>query len=286
MAVVLMWSSSFTVVKGILPHFNPLALLFARMFVITLLGVILLGFKERNFKVYPRDLPYFLLSGLFGYTFYQLGYIVGLSRTSAFSSALFSNTSPLFSLLLLAWFRLERIHGYQWIGTLISFAGVVCFLSEKMEGAHLTKAGWGDLMTLGSAFSFAIYGILNKSLVTRYSSAKIMTYTLLFGTAFLTPVCLTSVLEQDWSKISLSIWSGLVYSAVFPAYVSYSIWNWAIARQGVARTSLFALLVAPLSGILSAWFLREAFSAVKLIGFGMVLGGLVLTRLPPHTYRR
>jgi drug/metabolite transporter (DMT)-like permease len=189
---------------------------------------------------------------------------------------------PLFSLLILTSFRLERINLYQWSGTLIGFAGVVWFIAEKMEGTRLTLAGWGDLFTTGAAFSFAIYSILNKSLVTRYSSTKIMTYTLLFGAGFLIPICLTSTLKYDWSNVSLFGWMGLVYTAVFPTYIAYSIWNWAIARQGVARTSLFSYLTPPLSGILSAWLLNETFSLVKIAAFGVILGGLLLTRVKPR----
>ncbi len=277
--VVAIWSNSFIVVKMVLPQFNPFAFLFARILFNTLLGIIILWLKERNFHTYPKDLPYFMISGLFGFTFYQLGYILGLSRTTAFSSAVLNCTMPLFSLLILTLFRLERINFYQWTGTLLGFIGVVWFVSEKMEGVRFTKAGWGDLLTIGAAFSFSIYSILNKSLITRYSSTKIMTYTLFFGTGFLAPICLIPTLKQNWLEVSLYGWIGLVYSAVFPSYVAYSIWNWAIARQGVARTSLFTFLVPPLSGILSAWFLDETFSTAKLAGFGLILGGLILTRI-------
>lgn len=284
LGVVLIWSSSFIVVKKVLPQFNPLAFLFARIVLNTLVGIIFLWLKEGNFKIHRSDLPYFLVSGLFGYTFYQLGYILGLERTTAFSSAVLNCTMPLFSLLILTFFRLERITLYQWSGTLIGFAGVVWFVSEKVKGAQLTTAGWGDLLTIGAAFSFSIYSILNKSLITRYSSAKIMTYTLFFGAIFLIPAGLAPALEQNWSRISFSGWLGLVYTAIFPTYLAYSIWNWAISHQGVARTSLFTFLVPPLSGILAGWLLDETFSVVKLIGFGLVLGGLILTRISPGKF--
>jgi drug/metabolite transporter (DMT)-like permease len=58
------------------------------------------------------------------------------------------------------------------------------------------------------------------------------------------------------------------------------VWNWGIARRGVAAASSFALLVPIASGFLSLVAFQEAFDARKLIGAGLVLVGLLLLQAP------
>ena len=53
------------------------------------------------------------------------------------------------------------------------------------------------------------------------------------------------------------------------------VWNWGIARRGATAASSFSLLVPLISGVLSAIVLGEAFGALKLIGAGLILLGLV-----------
>ena len=48
------------------------------------------------------DWPRFAAAGLTGYTFYQLGFVLGLDRTSVFASSLLIATSPLFTMVFLA----------------------------------------------------------------------------------------------------------------------------------------------------------------------------------------
>jgi drug/metabolite transporter (DMT)-like permease len=71
--------------------------------------------------------------------------------------------------------------------------------------------------------------------------------------------------------------------AIFPVYVAYQLWNWAISRRGVAAATTFSLLVPIASGILSAIFYGEGFGVWKVVGAALVLAGLVIVRLRPET---
>jgi O-acetylserine/cysteine efflux transporter len=72
---------------------------------------------------------------------------------------------------------------------------------------------------------------------------------------------------------------------VFPVYVAYMLWNWAIARRGVAAATSFSLLVPVASGALSALIFDEGFGPAKLLGAGLVLAGLVIVRVPARSPR-
>jgi drug/metabolite transporter (DMT)-like permease len=228
------------------------------------------------------DLPRFLAAGLTGYTLYQLGFVLGLDRTSPFSSSLLIAMVPFFTLLFLA-LRGERPPWWAWAGLAVGLAGVVVFLADK-SGSPGSLVG--DALSLGAAVAFALYGLVNRPLARAYPPEAYTAYALLAGAIPLLALSAPAALAQPWGAISWWGWAGILYMVVFPVYVAYMLWNWAIARRGAAAASSFTLLTPILSGIFSALLFGEEFGAAKLAGAACVLAGLLIIRRPARSLPR
>jgi len=76
----------------------------------------------------------------------------------------------------------------------------------------------------------------------------------------------------------------MAYMMIFPVYLAYMMWNWAIARRGVGITG-WNMLVPVVSGVLAALFYGEAFGPMKLVGGALALIGLILMRAPVKRLR-
>jgi drug/metabolite transporter (DMT)-like permease len=276
--VVSMWASTFIVTKAIFNEMSPLAFAFVRFALMTALafGVMALRNHGRLQSIRRADLPRFIIAGLTGYTLYQLGFVLGLDNTSPFSSSLLIAMVPFFTMVFLA-LRGERPPSHAWAGLAVGIAGVVIFLLDKVgsPGSLL-----GDLLSLGAAVSFAIYGLVNRPLVRAYPPETYTAYAVLAGAIPLLAISTPAALAQPWGDVSGLGWAGIIYMVVLPVYVAYMLWNWAIARRGAAAATSFSLLVPILSGIFSALFFGEAFGPAKLLGAACVLAGLVIIRLP------
>jgi drug/metabolite transporter (DMT)-like permease len=289
--VVIIWGISPSLFKVALEEIEPFAFTYLRFLLITTISLLVLWFHSRRggraWRLERRDVLPLIVSGLSGYGIYQVFYILGLDLTTVFGSALLMATVPLFSAILLAMFRTERVGLVQWLGVLLAFGGVTIFLlaatghtSQGAADRNLTPQTilLGDLLTLVAAVSFALYGITNKKLGKRFSQAELMCYTLIVGTAALTPIGLPALLHQQWSHVSVRSWLVIGYSIIFPIYVSYVIWNWAIVQRGVGYVTLYNYLVPILGGVGAFLLLGEGFSAGQLVGAGVVLAGLLLAR--------
>lgn len=276
LAVVCVFASTFIVTKQVFSEVSPLAFAAVRFGAITSLAFLVLAISARTgnatWSIARGDLPRFALAGVCGYCCYQLGFVLGLERTSPFSSSLLIGTVPLFTIALLAALG-ERPPLRAWVGVGIALVGAAIFLADKF-GSPGTLLG--DLLSIGSAISFAIYGIVNRPLVKRYPTATYTAYTVLAGAIPLVLISLPSALQQDWRSVSVSSWIVIAYMVVLPVYVAYMVWNWAISRRGAAAASSYTLLVPVFSGLLSVTLLGEAFDLAKLIGAVLVLAGLVL----------
>jgi drug/metabolite transporter (DMT)-like permease len=274
--VVSLWASTFLVTKAVFAEVSPLAFAFVRFALMTILAFAILALRShgRLPAIRRTDLLRFLVAGATGYTLYQLGFVLGLDRTSPFSSSLLIAMVPFFTMVFLT-LSGERPPRLAWVGLALGLTGVVIFLADKV-GSHGSLLG--DALSLGAAVSFAVYGLVNRPLVRTYPPEAYTAYALLAGTIPLLVISTPAALAQNWGAISLWGWVGIIYMVVLPVYVAYMLWNWAIARRGAAAATSLSLLVPILSGLFSVLLFGEEFGLLKLLGAACVLAGLVVVR--------
>jgi drug/metabolite transporter (DMT)-like permease len=278
MAVVLMWASTFTLFKIAWKDIDPVAFTGVRFAVMVLFSAVLLAVTRDRVRPRREDWPLLAASGLTGYFLYQMGFVLGLERTSALASAILISTHPIFSVLFMRVAHRERPTRQEVVGILVAFLGVAVFL-RFWDAFDSAKPG--DLFSLGAAAAFGAYGVINQPLGARYGSRELMGYGLAVGGVLITLVAIPSMARQDWATVSAPAWIILVYAIVGPVYLAYALWNWGIRRRGIPRTVVYGFLVPILGGALAVIALDETVRPEQVIGALLVVAGLVVTRLSP-----
>lgn len=274
--VVVMWASTFTVFKIAWRDIDPVAftaLRFAAMVVFS--AGVMLAARDRV-RLRRSDIPLMVASGLTGYFLYQMGFVLGLDRTTALASAILIATHPIFSVVFVWLAGRERPGRLEVVGVVVGFLGVAVFLRAWDAFAAATP---GDLLSLGAAAAFGAYGVINQPLVERYPTRELMGYALAIGGGLIALVGIPAMARQDWGVVSGAAWLILAYAVVGPVYLAYALWNWAIRRRGVTQTVVYGLLVPVLGGALAVLVLDESVRVEQLIGAILVVGGLFVTRL-------
>jgi drug/metabolite transporter (DMT)-like permease len=290
LVTVVVWGVNFPFLKIGLAQLSPLAFTFWRYLLMLLLAWAVVGWQRRRSgmrtTVEPTDYPRLALAGILGFSLYMVLSIIGVSETTAFSNALMIALAPLFSVLLLVAWRMERVRPVQVLGMLISLAGVVVFLADKARGG-IGIATIGDLTSLLAALFYAAYTVSLKPLLSRYPATVVTAYTLSIGAVPVLWLSAPALLVQDWGRVDIAGWSVLLWASIVPVYAAWTAWSWATARAGVARTNVFLYLVPVVSGVVAFFLLGEPFGGVKLAGAALALSGLFLARravgLKPQT---
>ena len=279
LGLVLVWGVNFSVIKRTLEEMSPLSFNALRFVLATLLILILLRVTGENLSVPRRDWSRLLLLGLVGHTAYQLFFIKGLARTTASHSSLLLATAPIFIALLSALLRIERVRGLAWLGILLCFGGIALIVQGSGNGVGLVgQTLGGDLLTLAATICWAIYTVLSKPMLERYSPLKLMTLTMTMGTSVLLLLSLPELANQEWGLVSRQGWLGLIYSFSLAIALGYTIWYTGVRRIGTARTAVYSNLV-PVVGVATAWLtLGERLVPFQIAGAGVVLAGICLTR--------
>jgi drug/metabolite transporter (DMT)-like permease len=283
LAVVAMWASTFVLFKIAWHDIDPVAFTAVRFTAMIALAAVLLLTARHRTPVRPGDWPLLAASGLTGYFLYQMGFVLGLDRTTALASAILVATHPIFAVIFSWALGRERPGRREVAGVVVGFMGVAVFL-RIWDAVAAAKPG--DLLSLGAAASFGAYSVITQPLAKRYPSRELMAYGLGVGGVLIALVGLPAALHQDWGAVRWPAWLILVYAIAGPVYLAYALWNWAIRRRGIARTVVYGFLVPVLGGALAVATLGEHLRPEQAAGALLVLGGLALTRLPARAKAR
>ena len=94
---------------------------------------------------------------------------------------------------------------------------------------------------------------------------------------------LPGALRLDWGAVTSVGWIGLAYSTVFSLIAAYVLWNRGVGRLGASRTALFSLMTPLFATIIAMLVLHERPVVAHLVGGGMIVGGVLLSRRPVPT---
>jgi len=282
LALMAVWGVNFAITKVVLAELGVWPFLFIRFLAMPLFGfALLVALTRRHFrKSWPRrgDLPRFVAAGLVGHTAHVSLVMWGIDLSTAFSSSLVLTSSPLWTLLILALLGAEKLHGRQLAGTLVAFAGIVVFLSDKFA-AGLALAGAGDLVLLVAAALFSLYTVITKPLVERYGPLNVMCYSLLFGAPPLVLATLPAFLDAPLADVSAGVWFGVFWAVAISSFLGWIVWAWVNSVRGLARSAPLQYLMPPIAGLVAWLTLGETFTWLKIAGAVAAMAGIAWAQL-------
>lgn len=278
LATVVLWALSNVYTKLALAEILPLAFIFARFAIAT--PALFAWTRAREPLAPPRrdEWAMFLLAGVAGYGVFNLLFITGIERTSAFAVALYLSLGPVFTLLFAALLGIERVSRVQWVGVAVAVLGVAVFVSDKIVAGGAWNLA-GDLISIAASMLFAVYSLATRPLVRSRGAASATAWSVLIGFAVLLPFTVGPAMAQEWRGLSASAWAGVLLASLGSLLVAYNVWAWAITRRGVGRTAPYLFLTPVMTGVFSAILTGERFGPLKIAGALLVLLGTALVRL-------
>jgi drug/metabolite transporter (DMT)-like permease len=279
LSVAVIWALNFAFVKFALTEFSPLSFTVARFAVSSLFLLVVMGARRESFRIERSDAAAVIWLGFIGIMMYNLLFMFGLRYTTASNSALFISASPLFAVLVLAVMKKQVVGTWTATGLLLSMAGVLCVLASKPGGLSLNREdAAGDLLTLCAALFWALYTILARPLVKKYSAIKITAYSMAAGALMLLPIGAGDLAAQQWTSVSAGAWGSFAFSTFLSGGLAFTLWYDGVRRLGVTRTVVYHYLVPLVAVSFAALFLRERIVLLQVIGGVMILSGVYVVQ--------
>ena len=280
-AVIIIWSPSFTAIRVALRGFGPNEQALFRFILASALLAIPWCMAGRRIPE-RQDLPRIALTGALGVAGYQVLLGHGEQTVSASAAALLVATTPLFVVVSAAIFLAER-PTYQGIaGIIIGFTGtaVISLAAKSHQDSTL-----GATAIVGAAICQALWVVFQKGLLARYRPGDLTVWTVWAGTALLIPFSSSAITEA--AKAPLSAILAVTWLGAGSSAAGFLVFAAAVSRlpSTVAGSSFYLL---PPGAVLTSWlWLGERLSAQETIGGLLSLIGVArVTHATTHKDRQ
>ncbi len=278
-ATVLLWGSSFVVIRAAGTDLSPGPMALLRMGVATLV-MAPVALRAGVLRRVPRGrlLGLLLAYGVLWFAGYQLALNAAEQHVDAGTAALFVNVAPLLIALGAGTLLRVGLPRRLLLGAAVGLVGVTVMSLGVSGGGLLTGPGAarGVALALLAAVVYATSVLLQKVILQRVDTLSATWLGFVVGTVVLLPF--TPSLAAELGTAEPSAVLGVVYLGVFSTALAFSTWGYALARIPAGRLGMVAYLVTVVSVLLSWLFLGEVPSALTLAGGALALAGVALGR--------
>ena len=240
---------------------------------------LLWAFSKKSAGIDPKDLGRFILCALTGVAINQMLFVKGLTMTSTIHAALLMLSTPiLISVFAFFWLR-EKFSGWNGAGLFLGIVGALLLvLSRDPHGIASAK---GDVLILINAISYAIYFILVKPLMIKYSPLHVIRWVFTFGFLLILPFSWGDVASINWAAVHLPQIAALGSVVFFGTFITYSFNTYGLKHLGAATTGSYIYTQPIFAAIISALLLHEHFSLEKALAALLIFGGVYLVSKKP-----
>ena len=275
-----LWGGSFFFVGIAVTELPPLTVVLARVGFAALILLVLLHVLGHSL---PRGLSSwtpFLIMGLLNNVLPFSFLSTGQTMVSVGLAAIINGMTPLFTALLMALFREERLTIYRMVGVLLGVAGVVFISRPSVATADTRLLGIG--LCLAGALSYGFSALWGRRHLTRVVPLQAATCQLLSSTFIM--AILVAIVDQPWylPAPTARTWLALGGLAMFGTSIAYIVFFEILTRAGASNVMLVTLLIPVTALLLGNLFLSQPFFVQELLGAGVIGLGLLFIdgRLP------
>ena len=241
------------------------------------------SFFQKPEHVSHKDLASLFVAALLGIVFNQGCFIFGVSLSSPGDASIITTSMPLWAMVLAALILKEPITGKKVLGIAAGASGALLLIlgnGQNGQGTSATTAGgtmiWGDLLVLLAQFCYALYIVLYKDFVNKYSLVTIMKWMFTYSFVCLLPFSYDDLIATEWSSLHLPELGGLSFIVVGATFISYML---IVVGQKNLRPTVAGMYnyIQPLVAcIVAVCWGMDSFNFIKGMAVIFIFGGVYL----------
>ena len=275
--IVLIWGTTFVSTKvlitnGLVPH----EIFFVRF----LVAYFFIWFFSPRilFANNIKDEFQMIVLGVVGGSLYFVTENFALSQSYTTNVSFIVCSSPLLATILAVVIYRRKTH-VTWnlvLGTIMAVLGVFLLISN---GRFMLKPNSiGDILALVACLSWAVYSLLIKKLLNRYSSVFLTRKVFFYGVITVSPLFLWRPWQFPLSDFTKPVVLGnIAYLSLCASLACFSAWAFVVKHIGVMKATNLVYLNPISTMVASIVFLSEPISFISAIGSFLILLGVIVS---------
>ena len=265
---------NYVVAKGIMPDYLlPRSIIFLRVLGATLIfWLVSLLFPRENVDL--KDLLRLAVCALFGVAINQVLFFEGLNLTTPINAAIIMVTIPIMVLVFAYFIIGDKITRNKSIGILFGFAGAVYLILQGGNISIKADTTLGNLLTFLNASSYALFLVLVKPLMKKYSALTIMKWVFTFGFIYIIPFSLHLVIDSDFNAIPTIIWLSIIYVVIFTTVLAYFLNNFSLKTITPTMNSAYIYLQPLLATVVALLASKDTLTYVEILAAIFIFTGV------------
>ncbi len=279
-AIVMIWGSSFPIIKIVLQEIPPLTFraVIAPFGIIVLVAIALISRKS-----VPRpqgQWKQLALTSIFNITGWFTLSALGISLMRSGHASIIAFTMPFWASLFSMWFIGETPTLRRILGLGLGLAGIAVLLLSKFSEIDFSPLGL--LFMFGAAISWGIGTALQKKIAWKIPSLFVVLWQLVIGGL---PIMVASFFFEagKLEPISPQAFMLLLYILLVPILFNWYAWFKIVSILPVTVASVSTLMVPVIGVITSNLVLGESLGFYEFGALVLVCSGLALVLIPKKT---
>ena len=281
--VVAVWGVTFVFTKLLLMDGLTAAQIFVMRFVVAYVLLLCYSLTRKPFRLLASSWKDELLMvglGVTGGSLYFLTENSAMIYTTTTNTSLIVCLCPLFAALLIAMFyRSERLHGIQIVGTLIAAIGVVIVVLNGRFVLHLSPLG--DSLAFAACLCWAFYSLLMIPATRHYNTVFITRKVFFYGLVSMIPYFIVrpeeaGIFNASILNLRLSTLLNLLFLGCVASMLCFLAWNWVMKKLGAVVVTNYVYFNPVTTVIFARLILSERITLYFIIGTLLILTGMYL----------
>ena len=275
---MIFWSFSFIWFKVANQNFSPITIVFIRLVLAVIILSSYLAITGKFMKIRKEDRKLFLMLAVFEPFLYFLGESHGLTYVSSTMGSVIISTIPVLATLGAWLFFKERLKVINYIGIILSFAGILVFVLNRDGSISFNMKG---LALLGLAvFSAVGYNLTLSRLVGSYSPAYIVNVQNVIGAVLFLPVFLIFDLKNFVGEThTLKSYIPILELSLFASCGAFILFAYSVRNIGITKANVFTNCIPVFTAFFSFLLLGDRLTFQNIVGMVIVVAGLFLAQI-------
>jgi drug/metabolite transporter (DMT)-like permease len=227
-------------------------------------------------RIRRRDIPLFMMCGLFGVAANQLMFISGLNLTTEINASLIMITTPVLVPLLAHFIIHDRVGLQSMIGIALGATGafmLIAFGQDLEFGSHTWR---GDLLIFLNAASWALYLVIAKPLLRRYNTVTVIKWTFIFGFFIITIFGIPAILDVDLRAWDWRVWASIGFVVIGATFLAYLFNIFGLSRLSPSVVGIYIYSQPFIASLLAMFISSDRLTLTKIIAAVLIFTGVML----------